>query len=186
MNEVEAVRRFVDAIHSTQIPHMLVGSLSSNYYARPMSTRDADFVVQGTGDFIQRLAEHLGEGFNVDPQMSFETITGTYRYVIRMAGSPFKFELFLLSDDDHDQTRFKRRRNAKYEGCEVFVPSPEDVVITKLRWSSRGKRTKDTDDVRNLIAVQGDRIDWDYVYPWCEKHGTTKLLDEIRASIPPI
>jgi hypothetical protein len=40
--------------------------------------------------------------------------------------------------------------------------------------------------VRNVIAVQGEAIDWDYVYSWCDRHGTRALLDEIRASIPPI
>jgi hypothetical protein len=31
----------------------------------------------------------------------------------------------------------------------------------------------------NLIA-------WGYVYKWCDEHGTRGLLDQIRASIPPI
>jgi hypothetical protein len=49
-----------------------------------------------------------------------------------------------------------------------------------------GRRSKDRDDARDVIAVQGDRIDWEYVYSWCEQHGTRGLLDEIRQSIPPI
>jgi hypothetical protein len=57
------------------------------------------------------------------------------------------------------------------------------VIVTKLRWA----RPKDKDDVRNVIAVQGDeRIDWGYVHGWTNLHGTTALLDEIRRSIPPI
>ena len=42
------------------------------------------------------------------------------------------------------------------------------------------------DDVRDVIAVQGDRIDWDYVCRWADIHGTRQTLDEIRQSIPPI
>jgi hypothetical protein len=60
------------------------------------------------------------------------------------------------------------------------------VVITKLRWAVQGQRGKDRDDVRDVLAVQGDRIDWAYVYAWCAQHGTRALLDEIRRSIPPI
>jgi hypothetical protein len=41
--------------------------------------------------------------------------------------------------------------------------------------------------VRDVIAVQGDELlDWDYIHHWCGIHGTRVLLDEIRASIPPI
>ncbi len=62
------------------------------------------------------------------------------------------------------------------------MPTAEDVIITKLRWA----RSKDRDDVRDVIAVQGDAIDWPYVHAWADQHGTRGLLDEIRASIPPI
>jgi hypothetical protein len=49
------------------------------------------------------------------------------------------------------------------------------------------RATKDGCDVRNIIAVQGDAaLDWDYIHHWCAIHGTRALLDEIRASIPPI
>ena len=91
-----------------------------------------------------------------------------------------------MSRDPHDQDRFRRRRKVAAANGEVWLPSPEDVIITKLRWSLLGRRSKDRDDARDVIAVQGDRIDWDYVYSWCEQHGTRGLLDEIRQSIPPI
>jgi hypothetical protein len=69
---------------------------------------------------------------------------------------------------------------------ETFLPGPEDVIITKLRWAQRAGRGKDIDDVQKVIAVQANRIDWEYVNKWCDLHGTRSLLDEIRASIPPI
>jgi hypothetical protein len=60
------------------------------------------------------------------------------------------------------------------------------VIIQKLRWAKLGNRAKDRDDVRGVIAVHGDRIDWDHVHSWCDTHETRELLDEIRRSIPPI
>jgi hypothetical protein len=68
----------------------------------------------------------------------------------------------------------------------VFVQTAEDVIVTKLHWALRSSRGKDREDVRDVIAVQGDAIDWAYVYSWCDRHGTRELLDEIRRSIPPI
>ena len=98
----------------------------------------------------------------------------------------FKIELFQLSTDPHDQERFQRRVRATLFGHPVWLPTAEDVIITKLRWSLLAGRSKDRDDARDVIAVQGDRIDWDYVHPWCDRHGTRDLLDEVRLSIPPI
>ena len=122
----------------------------------------------------------------IDRQMSFETVTMTTRFVAKVAESPFKIEFYLLSSDPHDRERFRRRRKVAAANREVWLPTAEDVIITKLRWSLLGRRSKDRDDARDVIAVQGDRIDWDYVYSWCEQHGTRGLLDEIRQSIPPI
>ena len=69
----------------------------------------------------------------------------------------------------------------------VHLRQTEDVIITKLRWAQIAKRGKDSDDVRNVIAVQGDEVlDWDYIHHWCAQHGTRVLLDEIRGSIPPL
>ena len=72
-------------------------------------------------------------------------------------------------------------------GRDVYIPTAEDVIIMKLRWAKIAKRGKDRDDVCNIIAVQGDdALDWGYIHHWCDQHGTRALLDELRASIPPL
>lgn len=59
--------------------------------------------------------------------------------------------------------------------------------MPKLRREKLGKRGKDANDISAVIAVQGDdAFDWDYIHRWTAEHGTRTLLDEIRASIPPI
>jgi hypothetical protein len=176
----EATTAVIDALNTLAIPYMLVGSLSSSYYGIARSTQDADFVVQLGAGTLSALTARLGPRFRLDPQMSFETVTATRRYILSVVENPFKIELFLLSDDPHDQERFVRRRRQPALSRDVYLPAAEDVIVTKLRWSHYGRRTKDIDDVRNVIAVQADRIDWAYVTAWCDRHGTRELLDRIR------
>jgi hypothetical protein len=176
----EATATVIDALNSLQIPYMLVGSLSSSFYGIPRATTDADFVVQLPSGGLSALIERLGPSFQLDRQMTFETVTATRRYVLYLADNPFSVELFLLSDDAHDLERFARRRQERILDREGFVPTMEDVIITKLRWSHAGRRLKDLDDARNVITVQGDRIDWDYVTAWCDRHGTRELLESVR------
>lgn len=186
MTSDEATGAVIDAMEQLELPYMLVGSLSTNYYGVPRSTKDADFVIELEGRPLSAIAQAVGGGFQLDPQASFERVTGTTRYILRVVGIPFTIELFLLSDDPHDRERFARRRRVRVEEREVSMPTAEDTIITKLRWAIRSPRSKDNDDVRDVIAVQKDRIDWEYVYHWCEVHGTRKLLDEIRATVPEI
>lgn len=182
----DATLAVVDALDALGIPYMVVGSLSSNVYGVDRATRDADFVIQLGNKSVRGLADHLGPPLRLDPQLSFETMTMTNRHILDVIGIPFKIELFHLSDDPHDQERFRRRCRVPALGREVSLPTAEDVIVTKLRWVSCGKRSKDWDVIRNVIAVQADCLDWDYIYRWCEQHGTRAVLDEIRASIPPI
>ena len=186
MTSDEATLAVIDALEGLGIPYMVVGSLSSNYYGVPRSTKDADFVVELAGQSPRDIADRLGPQFRLDPQMTFETVTMTTRYILDVVPLPFRVELFRLSDDAHDQERFRRRRRVSLLGREVNIPTAEDVVVTKLRWAAGRKPTKDVEDVRNVIAVQGNALDDGYIHGWCGRHGTRALLDEIRASIPPI
>jgi hypothetical protein len=183
MTPEEATVAVIDALEALRIPYMLVGSLSCNYYAIPRSTQDADFVVQLEPGAISAVAKQLGPAFQLDRQMSFETVTATRRYILRATDSAFVVELFFLSDDPHDQQRFARRRQVRTLDRDVSIPTAEDVIITKLLWSRSGLRAKDIDDAKNVISVQADNIDWNYVTSWCDRHGTRGLLDQIRQSL---
>ena len=180
MSTEEIVYRVIDALHIAGVPFMLVGSFSSNFYGIARSTQDADLVVQLGEISPARIADYLGEDFQLDPQMSFETITATHRFILTHRESAFKIELFLLSNDPHDQERFSRRRLEQLSGHQVYIASPEDIVITKLRWSKAGSRRKDIDDVRGVIHVQQNALDWAYIERWCDSHGTRKLLESVR------
>jgi len=186
LNSDAAVVLVVRALNSIDMPYMLTGSLASNMYGVSRSTKDADFVLQTSEFDFAKLRAALGPSLRIDPQMSFETVTATTRYIIhKLEGEPFKIELFFLSDDPHDRRRFERRRPGRFAGERVWIASAEDVIITKLRWSKDGKRTKDVDDVRNVLSVQGDALDWEYIHRWCDTHGTRALLEEVHKSLPP-
>jgi hypothetical protein len=154
VNSEEAVLAAFEALERAGIGYMLVGSLSSNYYGVARLTQDADFVIQFDPRSIPDFVRHLGPGFSFDPQLSFETATGTTRNLLTLPETAFTIELFHLSDDPHDQERFRRRREATVYGRRVILPTAEDVIITKLCWCLQAGRNKDREDVRNVILVQ--------------------------------
>ena len=123
MTPDEAVAAVLAALDAAGIPYMLVGSLASNFHGIPRSTRDADLVVQLGAGGLQRLAAELPAGLLLERQGAFEAVTGTIRYLVTLAGSPFVCELFELSDDPHDRARFARRLSARVLGREAFVAS---------------------------------------------------------------
>ncbi|HYO09857.1 MAG TPA: hypothetical protein VER17_12875 [Tepidisphaeraceae bacterium] len=181
MTAADAVSRVVDALEALNIPYMVVGSFSTNVYGSPRSTKDADFVVEMGATPINSLAAAIGKEFVLEQQMSFETITATSRHRFRHERSAFLIELFLLSEDPHDRARFERRVTGDIGAREVFVPTAEDVIIVKLRWSRHGGRQKDVDDVLGVLRVQAGKLDVDYVRSWCDRHGTRELFERLLA-----
>ncbi len=187
MDAREVVVAIIEALNAANIPYMLVGSLSSNAYGIERSTKDAGFVIQ-TGPLpLSQVFGKLPPGFSLESQIGFETITSTTRFRIQYAPLPFTIELFELSDDPHDNIRFANRVPTTFQSAPAFLPRPEDVIITKLRWSRGGKsRKKDIDDVYNVLTVQQGRLDMPYIRNWCDQHGTRQLLESTLQSIPPL
>ena len=178
----DVAMRVADALNAARVSFMLVGGFSSNHHGIPRSTKDADFVVQLDASLSPDFARVLGPDFEAEPQMSFETNTGTQRQEFRVTGTLFKVEVFRLSNDPHDQERFRRRQEVEFQGHRVFFPTAEDVIIWKLRWA----RSKDKEDVRGIVGVQRGKLDWAYIEGWCEKHGTRALLERIRRTVPDV
>lgn len=186
MTADEAVVAVLDALEATAVPYMIVGSLASNFHGIPRSTRDADFVVEFETGSLQRLGDALPADLALQRQGSFETVTGTMRYLIELLDSPFVCELFVRSDDPHDLERFGRRLRVRVFDRVASIASAEDTIVTKLRWTLEAQRPKDREDIRNILAIRGSELDWAYVRRWSAEHGTMTLLDEIRGSIPPM
>ena len=184
MTADDAVVAVLDALEVVGVPYMIVGSLASNFHGIPRSTRDADFVVEMGPGVLQRLAAALPPDLTLQPQGAFEGVTGTTRYLIELAKSPFVCELFVRSEDAHDRERFTQRQRARVAGRMAYVATAEDMIVTKLRWALDAGRLKDREDIRNMLAVRGAELDWGYLSRWTSEHGTAALLAEIRASIP--
>ena len=182
----DAVGVLLDVLNELGLDYMVVGSFSSNRYGVPRATKDADFVLRIVAAERIQLFAMLPPAFKVDPQVSFEMVTGTWRQIIQVPEIPFMIELFELSSDAHDQSRFSRRKKLTLLSRESWLPTPEDVIVQKLRWSKGAKRTKDFDDAVAVMGVQGEAsLDWPYIEIWCAAHGTLDVLAEAKAEAAP-
>ena len=183
MNPDEISRATLEAILAAGVDYVLVGGVAVNMYAFPRSTVDVDFVVATPPGSIGEISRHFPPAFQIDPQPQMEMLTGTFRWIVDVEGSEFRVEIFHLGEDAHHREIFRRKvSEASAElGQAVWIPTPEDLVIQKLRWARR----KDLDDAQNILAVQGNAIDYAHIETWCARHGTLDRLAEVRAGIPP-
>ncbi len=149
--------------------------------AKPRATKDADIVIQYREGLLATVCTLLGADFLLDPQAGLELKTGSIRNIITYIPTKFEIEFFRLGPDAHDQERFARRRRLALPELQIeaVITTAEDVVIQELRW----QREKDIADVRTVISIQSERLDWRYIQQWTEKHGTMELLNRLRSEL---
>lgn len=181
MSELPLAFSLARTLEGAGIRYMLVGSFASNQFGIPRSTKDADFVIDVPTNELNDLYDLLEPDWELDSQITFETITGSKKVEVHHPDTEFLIELFFLTKDPHHQERWQRKIQ-EYVGDEQFwFPTPEDVIIQKLRWG----RSKDLEDASAVIAVQAGRLDYAYIDKWCQEHSTMKRLEDIRAKLPP-
>lgn len=181
MSGTDSLLSLIASFHRADVPYMVVGSYSSNYYGIPRLTKDADVVVHLDPAKWSSLPAILPQEIELDAQMGFELVTSTRRELLRVKDSLFQIELFRLSEDPHDRSRFERRNRVEiFPGTHVFLPTAEDVIVQKLRWCVGAKRPKDYADAVAVMQVQGRSLDWPYIESWCREHGTLDVLAEAK------
>ncbi len=183
MNEVDVTLWLVRALSEMNAEYVISGSFASNLWGEPRATRDVDIVYAPASLDLGEFRRRVENEFELDPQMRVEAITGTLRHVATHRRTGFQAELFLLSDDPFDRSRFARRRAVKFGDTEVYFLTAEDIVVQKLRWLARGGEQKHREDLRKLLAVQQANLDWAYVRRWTAEHRTDNLLNDLLANL---
>jgi len=187
MTVEELAAAVLDACDAEKVDHMVTGAFAVSFYGIPRSTKDVDVLISLMGgDPIQPVVSRLESIVDFDPQVQFDTLTWGKRLVgVTRQSPPLKVELFEMFNDPFVLSQFarKRQRFSEQIGRATWLPTPEDVVVQKLRWG----RNKDLDDARDVLAVQGpETLDMVYIEKWCAQHGTTERLRAALAGIPPL
>lgn len=179
----EIVQRVLASLNENGHAFMLVGSYATNLYCVPRGTQDIDLVVEAR--FIKAAQQIAAShpAIHLDPQLGFESVTATKRVLLTSDDTDFKVEVFELSNDPHDQSRFRRRLPVELYDQPAWVATAEDTIVTKLNWSAKTGRGKDRDDAQNVMAAQHETLDWPYIEDWCRQHGTLEKLQELRTQL---
>ncbi len=187
MTVEELAAAVLDACDAEGVEHLVVGAFAVSAYGIPRSTKDVAVLLSVTAaEPLRRVVARLGPIVEFDSQIQFDTLTWGKRQVgVTRETPPLKVELFELFDDPFVLSQFARKRQRFSEQIRrtAWLPTPEDVVVQKLRWG----RNKDLDDARDVLAVQGpETLDMAYIEKWCGQHGTTERLRAALAGIPPL
>ena len=179
-----------DALERCGLRYLLGGSLASSVSGEPRSTLDVDLVVAMTADDVQPLLAALGDEFYTDSGALRRAVDRRASANIIHHGSSTKVDLFMFGGSPLDEEQMQRRVRLKVASDPdrfLYVYTPEDILLQKLRWYRRGHEVSDRQwrDVRGIVAVQGSRLDNAYLRRGAEVLGVVDLLERALREAPP-
>jgi hypothetical protein len=91
-----------------------------------------------------------------------------------------KVDFVVRKDDEYRLQEFGRRRQVRIDDADVWMVSPEDLVLSKLLWAKDSRSELQLRDVTSVLRIQGDRMDSSYLEEMAERLGVTDVLNEVR------
>ena len=165
------------------VEYMLTGSFTSSLYGEPRATHDIDVVVAMSADVVPRLeAAFPPPHFYLSAEAASEAIATGGMFNLLSVDEGDKVDFWLLADAPFDRSAFQRRRRVDVLGLSLQVPTPEDVILAKLRWCrlSGGSRRQFTDALR-VFEVSGSQLDRAYLDTWAAALGVGDLWTRVVA-----
>jgi hypothetical protein len=181
LSPIEVALIVADALERCGLRYVVGGSVASSISGEPRSTLDVDIVVALAEANVDALIEELGEEFVADDEAIRRAVRGPTSVNIFHLPSATKVDLFVAGGSPIDAMQLERRQRvqvATNPARYLWVYTPEDILLQKLRWFRLGNEVSDRQwrDVLGILLVQGQAIDCEYLAHAAERLGVADLL----------
>jgi predicted nucleotidyltransferase len=164
--------------------YAVVGAFARNAWARPRATTDVDFAIAIESSQLPELhrllsaiglivrKERAGEGDVPELILLCAKNDDSVRVDLLVASTPFEHSVL------------SRRRRVALADLDLWVASPEDLLVYKLV-AGRARDLADVEEVARTRELMGHPIDWGYVEEWTEAFGVADRTVTLRAKLAP-
>jgi len=162
------------------IPYYVTGGLAAIAYGEPRTTTDIDMVLSLPRSSADALTQSLeSNGFYVPSTDDIKSGRMDTLGVTHIE-SVSRADLIFGGSDEFSQIKFERRILLQVPGGELYFSSPEDVILSKLRWRKQSRSDKQWRDILGILKVQGNSLDFNYLQQWAD---TLDVSDDLVQSL---
>jgi hypothetical protein len=161
------------------IPYYVTGGVAAIAYGESRTTQDLDVVLAIVPQDIPQLVAALeSSGFYV-PGIE-DVISGRMQTLqITQMETISRADLVIARMDEFDLIKFERRQSYPLpDGTEIYLASPEDLILNKLRWGQRSQSEKQWRDVLGVLKTQQEALDFGYLEQWATQLDLLELTHQ--------
>ncbi|OGE66323.1 hypothetical protein A3H85_00920 [Candidatus Daviesbacteria bacterium RIFCSPLOWO2_02_FULL_40_8] len=181
INPSKLLTQVTEVLDKLEIPYFITGGFAVSVWGRPRATFDIDIVVNLIEPEVPKLAEMLrgiSEFGYIDENTAKEAIktNGEFNFIDPDTG--VKADFWVARDDEMAKEEYRRIKKKEINGQEVCFISPEDLILSKLRWYKISPSSRHLEDVESILKISGDILDKKYLLKQARKQGTWDTLNK--------
>ena len=177
--------RVANILEQFNIPYLVTGGMAVLVWGRPRFTADIDIIIKLKINNIDSLASALmgiSEFGYVDKDTMQEALSNNGEFNFIDGESGVKVDFWVVNQKTSGTDEFSRGIAKEVLGQKVYFISPEDLILSKLRWNKISPSSRHLEDIESVLKIS--EVDNKYLKNWAKKLGVTdnlnSLLREIR------
>jgi hypothetical protein len=177
------LKTVVAAMATASIEHCLIGAVALGAWGRPRATQDLDFLILAEAQAREELLSHLSStGIVINEQWQDANPTAKGRVTRFFSRTAPKYPLDVIYvSDPQEREAVNRKRLASVHGLSLWVVSPEDLMLLKLK----AGRPIDFDDVMGVVKNPHLQLDLAYLWGWADRLGIHGELHYVLQAATP-
>lgn len=169
----------IHKLDTAEIKYMITGSVAGFIWGIQRFTQDIDIVISTDNITRDIICKIFPESEYYISETALDNIFSgkeTIFNIIELENYN-KIDLIALDRSEYSKVRFQNRKKVNFEKSEIWVISPEDLVLSKLNWL----KSSGSEQQRNDITAIVDLIDLDteYIGDWAKKLGTFEIWQDL-------
>lgn len=166
-----ALFKVTDLIESADAPYIIFGAVAVGIWGRVRATLDVDVMIRTDDAGLSRV-ETAAEaaGLSVDHRW-LEWNPQRRGVQLRLILEPYRADV-VRAMNAHDHASVERRSRVDWRGRSLWVVSPEDLILQKLK----AQRDQDLIDAAGIVEEQRGRLEQQYLDLWARRLGIEQEL----------
>ncbi len=180
----------IEALESANVDYLIGGAIATWAWGEPRATQDLDLVINLPIEAIGKFSKELEKRDMLVPaEVMLDTVLEDRADIPINAihiYSGLKADLYPMREGDElRRSAFQRRQRVDYGPPigEVYIHSPEDLILYKLIYFGISQQSKHSRDIAAILRAKKDQLDREYLGEWITRLGLGSLWDEILSSI---
>lgn len=184
------LKLMIEALDAADVDYLIGGAIAEWAWGEPRATQDLDFVIDLPIESIGKFSKELEKRDMLVPaEVILDTVLEDRADIPINAihiYSGLKADLYpVRQGDELRQSAFQRRQRVDYGPPigEVYIHSPEDLILYKLIYFGISQQSKHSRDIAAILRARRDQLDYKYMDGWITRLGLGSLWKEILSSI---